>query len=261
MFTQAVELDPRFARAHTGIAECDASLYLHYGVHLAVEDTLARVDAALALEPGLAAAQVVRGLVLVAQGRIEEAERAFEQAIALEPNNDNAHYCYARACFQQGRMEDAARLFRRAAELSPDDIYAPLTLVGVERALGRGQEALAAAQLTLQRAERKLEANPEDPHAACAVAIGLTVQGDQQGAVRWVQRGLALAPDDHMTQYIAACVYATLGKVERALELLERTMPGASPHRQVWMARDADFARLREHPRFEALLHPLGAAT
>ena len=75
-----------------------------------------------------------------------------------------------------------------------------------------------------------------------------------------MQSALALAPDDHITQYIAACVYAPLGEVERALELLERTMPGASAHRWSWMARDADFARLRGHPRFEALLHHLGAA-
>ena len=51
LFAQAVEFDPRFARAHTGIAECDTHLYLHYGIHLSVEDTLARVDAALTLEP------------------------------------------------------------------------------------------------------------------------------------------------------------------------------------------------------------------
>ena len=42
LFMQAVELDSRFARAHAGIAECDASLYLHYGAGLPVEDTLAR---------------------------------------------------------------------------------------------------------------------------------------------------------------------------------------------------------------------------
>ena len=42
LFAQAAALDPGFARAHAGVAECDASLYLHYGGRLPVEDTLAR---------------------------------------------------------------------------------------------------------------------------------------------------------------------------------------------------------------------------
>jgi adenylate cyclase len=259
LFAQAVEIDPRFARAQAGVAECDASLYLHYGARLPLEDILARADAALALEPGLAAAHVVRGLVLVAQARIEEAEAAFVRATELDPENDNAHYCHARACFQQGRMEDAARLFRRAAALFPDDIYAPLTLIGVERGLGRTEQARTAAQLTRQRAERKLEGNPEDPHAAYAVASALAVLDDPAGAARWAARALALAPDDHTTQYNVACVYAVLGEVERALDLLERTMPSASAHRQAWMARDHDFDPLRLEPRFQALQRRLEA--
>jgi adenylate cyclase len=179
----------------------------------------------------------------------------------LEPDNDNAHYCYVRACFQQGRMEDAARLFRRAAELFPDDIYAPLTLLGIERGLGRVKETLAAARLTLERAERKLERHPEDPHAAYAVATALTDLGNGEGAVRWAERALALASDDHPTLYNVACVYALLGEVNRAIGLLEDTMPGASAHRRAWMARDPDFVPLRGHPRFEALLRRLGADT
>ena len=67
--------------------------------------------------------------------------------------------------------------------------------------------------------------------------------------MRLGERALALAPDDHVTQYNVACVYALLGEVERALDLLERTMPGASAHRWAWMARDADFDPLRGHPR------------
>ena len=66
-------------------------------------------------------------------------------------------------------------------------------------------------------------------------------------------RALALAPDDHTTHYNVACVYAILGEVERAITLLERTMPGASAHRWAWMARDHDFDPLRDHPRFQAL--------
>ena len=97
LFAQAVELDPDFARAHAGIAECEACLCLHHGGCLPIEQTLATAELALRLEPTLAAAHVARGLALVAQARLDEAERAYERAIALEPEHYEAHYALGRA--------------------------------------------------------------------------------------------------------------------------------------------------------------------
>jgi adenylate cyclase len=259
LFAQAVALDPGFARAHAGVAECDAHLYMHHGASLPAEEVLAAAEAALALEPGLAAAHVARGVALVAAGRLAEAEEAYGRAIALEPDDGDAHHRHARLCFQQGRMEDAARLFRRAAELSPDDIYAALILLGIEQGLGRHEAARATARLVLERAGRELERHPENAYAAYSVASALVVLGDREGAVRLAERALALAPDDHVVQYNVAGVYACLGEVERALDLLERAMPGASAHRWAWLAQDADWDPLRGHPRFEALLRRRGA--
>jgi adenylate cyclase len=156
-------------------------------------------------------------------------------------------------------MEDAARLFRRAAELSPDDIFAANTLLGIEQGLGLREEALATARLLLERAGRELERHPENAYAAFAAAGALAALGDREGAMRLAGRALALAPDDHPTVYNVACVYSLVGEAERAIDLLERTMPGASAHRWAWLAQDTDFNLLRGHPRFEALLRRRGA--
>ncbi len=59
-----------------------------------------------------------------------------------------------------------------------------------------------------------------------ATAMALAVLGDRAGAVRLAERALALAPDDHVVQYNVACVHAALGEAERAIDLLERAMPG-----------------------------------
>ena len=50
MFAKAVELDPLYARAYAGIADCDSFLFLHYHVDVAIEDILATSAKALALD-------------------------------------------------------------------------------------------------------------------------------------------------------------------------------------------------------------------
>ena len=162
-----------------------------------IEETLATAELALKLEPTLAAAHVARGLALLAQGRLDEAERAYERAIALEPEHYEAHYAYGRVCFQLGRKEQAARLFRRAAALRPSDIFSLLILMGIENGLGQIEKSLATARLLLGRAERELERQPESGRAAYTAAAALAALGNREGALRFAARALALEPDDH----------------------------------------------------------------
>src|SRR6266446_7916173 len=118
MFAEAAKLDPLYARAYAGIADCDSFLFLHYHVEdVAIEDILATSAKALALDSGLAEAHASRGLALSVEKRYDEATAEFEQAIALNPNSFEGHYFYGRACFTQGKLERAAALFERVAEI------------------------------------------------------------------------------------------------------------------------------------------------
>ncbi len=138
MFAKAVELDPQYARAYAGIADCDSFLLLHYHVeNIAIEDIVATSAKALALEDGLAEAHASRGLALSLGKRYDEAKAEFERAIALDPNSFEAHYFYARACFTQGKLERAATLFEQVAEIKPDDYQSLILLIQVYRSLGR----------------------------------------------------------------------------------------------------------------------------
>src|SRR2546428_6117650 len=139
MFAKAVELDPLYARAYAGIADCDSFLFLHYHVDVAIDSILATSAKALALEDGLAEAHASRGLALSLGQQHEEAIAEFEEAIGLDPNSFEAHYFYARACVTQGQLERAAALFERAAENKPDDFQALCLLIPMHRSLGRQQ--------------------------------------------------------------------------------------------------------------------------
>src|ERR671935_2385301 len=108
MFAQAIAIDPGFARAYAGMADCYSLLY---GKHEPSEANLEQADAAsrkaLALEPESAEAHAAWGHALSLQGRFEEARREFESAIEIAPKLFEAHYFFARACFLQGLLEEA----------------------------------------------------------------------------------------------------------------------------------------------------------
>jgi adenylate cyclase len=254
MFAKAVELDPLYARAYAGIADCDSFLFLHYHVDVAIDSILATSAQALALEDGLAEAHASRGLALSLGQRYEEAMAEFEEAIALDPNSFEAHYFYGRACVTQGKLERAVTLFERAAENKPDDYQALCLLIPRYRSLGRQPEMESAARRGIERAEKELTVHPENPRPAYLGATALVEIGETNRAREWVSRALAIDPDDVLTQYNVACVYSLLGDIEPAFDLLERLLPHANHETKAWIKHDSDFDALRSHPRYQKIL-------
>jgi len=258
MFAKAVELDPRYARAYAGIADCDSFLFLYYHEDVGIERILDTSAKALALDDRLAEAHASRGLALSLMHRPDEAMQEFEQAIALDPNSFEAHYLYARASFAQGDLERAAALFERAAEIKPDDYQSPCLLIQVYRSLGRDQDSKEAARKGVKLAERELTLHAEDPRPAHLGAAALIELGEGDRAREWMSRALAMDPDDPLTLYNIACGYTTLGDLDAAFDLLERSLPRAGPEIRQWIKHDSDFDPLRDHPRYQKILELTG---
>ena len=162
MFAKAVELDPMYARAYAGMADCDSYLYMTYHEKVVMDDVLATTEKALSLDPRLAEAHASRGVALSAGQRYEEAKKEFEKALALDPDSYEAHYFYARSNFAQGNLKRAAALFERGAEIRPDDYQVPCLLVANLQVVRRPQDAQNAARKGVELAERELTLHPED---------------------------------------------------------------------------------------------------
>jgi len=254
MFLKAVELDPRYARAYAGIADCDSFLFLWYREDIAIDSILDTSAKALALDDKLAEAHGSRGLALSLLRDYEQATAEFEQAIALDPNSYETHYLYARASFAQGNLKRAAALFERAAEIKPDDYQSVCLLIQVYRSLGRDQESKEAARKGVKLAEGELALHPEDPRPAHLGIAALLELGENDRAREWISRALAIDPDDPLTQYNLACGYTHLGDLDAAFDLLERSLPRAGPEIREWIKHDSDFDRLRDHPRYQKIL-------
>ena len=254
MFAKAVELDPLYARAYAGMADCDSFLRYYYRFDISTDSILALADKALSLDEALPEAHASRGFALLLAHRPDEAVAEFERAIALDPSSFEAHYLYGRLCHGQGKMEKTAALFERAAEINPDDLNVPTFLTHVYRSLGRDEARERWARRTVEIAERQLALYPDDARPPCMGIEGLIELGETNRAKEWISRALALEPDDPTVQYNVACGLTKLGELEWALDLLEHSLRNAPPEMISWVKHDADLDSLRNHPRYQEIL-------
>ena len=159
MFTRAIEVDPEYARAFAGVADCSSMLYHYWD---ASEANLEQADSAsrnaLKLDPELAEAHASRGLALTLSRRYDEARQEFETAIRLDPKLYEGYYYFALGRFQQGNLAEAAELFAQAAAVRPEDYQAARLVALCYNGLGQRMEAEAAYRAALQIIERHLGA-------------------------------------------------------------------------------------------------------
>ncbi len=253
-FARAIELDPDYARAYAGVAVCDARLRSQFGVHISVDDILANAAKALAIDPKLAEAHAARGVALAVAGNRPEAVSAFEQALSLGPNCHEANRYYAEFCVTDGQFELASTYFQRALEIKPADYGAPFMLVNVFRSLGQMDNAYKYARVAIKKAEEELRLHPENANVACLGGTALAFLGDRDQALEWLARSLATDPSDINIQYNAACTYALLGEIDRAIDVLEDWMPKVGGEMRLWFKNDSDLDSIRAHPRYLRLL-------
>jgi tetratricopeptide (TPR) repeat protein len=257
-FQHALDIDPEFARAWAGLADCEAFAYMYYESSKARrERALDASRRAVELAPDLAEAHASRGLAHMLNADYDEAETEFERAEELDPRLFEAWYFHGRACFQRGEIERAAKLFEQAAAVRPEDYQALLLASSIYTGLDLHEKAADTARRGIEAAERQLELNPEDVRALYLSAGARLELGDRDAAIDCAERARALDPDDSVVLHNVACLYARAGDPDKALDCLERGVSrvgGLAAGGAAWYRQDPDLKSLHGHPRFEALL-------
>ena len=254
MFNKAIEIDPTYALAYAGVADCCSVLYTNFD---ATEANLLNAETAsrraLELAPQLAEAHVARGLAVSLLGHYAEAETEFETAMGLNPQLFDAAYMYGRGLLAQGKSDKAIRILERAAELRPEDYVVPGFLGAAYARLSRTADSQRAYRRALDAASKRLELNPDDPRALYMGGTALSRLGEVKRAKDWGSQALAISPGDATVLYNVACIYSTSGETDEAINLLERAIAAGFGHWK-WIENDSDFDPLRNHPRYEAML-------
>lgn len=129
LLDQAVAIDPGYAPAYASRAKAVTLLSDRpgsYGVipaQRALERALADVEKALALDPNLADAHAVMGLVYSDMGRPDFALSSLRRALELNPNSLDARNWLALRLSYNGRMRDVTEQLKTLTEIDP--LYEP----------------------------------------------------------------------------------------------------------------------------------------
>jgi adenylate cyclase len=251
IFSQAIEIDPHYARAYAGIAECHSYLRLYFGKGDEALDAADQASTrALELDPDLPDAHAARGMVLLLRREFEAAERHLRRAIELDPSQYEPHYISARLCFSTGRMQEAAAHFAASLRGRPGGVRCvvpPGNVLPPARSARPGPQR----QSRMRRGREALGALAPGRHRAWTMGASvLADMGEPERSARWVERALTVDPDEPIIQYNAACVFVALGRLEDALRCLEVSLGQGGLSRD-WATNDPDLDPLRTDPRFQ----------
>lgn len=286
-FEQATQVDPEYAPAYAGLADCYNMLVNYSAMPPNEAFPKARQAAARALEldDNLAEAHTAMAFVHY-QGdwNWEEAEREFRRAIELNGNYALAHQWYSNLLASVGRFDEAIEEAKRAQTLEPFNLIASAQIGWISFLARRPDDAIREARSIL-----KLDPGFFAAHRY--LALGLESKGLFNDAVEEYERVVSLSRGSilikaemghtyavagrrkeaqaildelaelsktrHVSPYLPAMVYTGLGDVEKAVQELTRAYTERA-ERLVYIAADPRFDRLRSDPRFLDLIRKIG---
>ena len=157
-FDKALSVDPSYALAYTGLADCYNLLgSMQYAVlppSAAMPKARKAAERALEIDEELAEAHVSLGHVkLFFDWDLKAAESEFKRAIDLNPNYATAHQWYGDCLMLQNRRDEALAEKRKASELDP------LSLV-ITMDLGTAQYYWRDYDAAIEQCRKTLEMDP-----------------------------------------------------------------------------------------------------
>jgi len=284
-FQGALEKDPTFSRAWTGIAkvwyfladvyvkpleaypaskeaalkaialdEKDAEAHCYLSEAKRVLDwDLAGADAelqrALQLDPDSAPAHFFLSLLPLFRGDVKEGLRLVLGAEKLDPVSPIISYVATAAYLANDRIDDAISEGQRTLLLDPNYFYLDSDLAAAYREKGNFTEAIGLYT--------KAQGATHLPSSG--LAITYTRMGRQTEARNILAQLLQAREKRYVSAPIIAAVYTALGNKEEAFRWLER---GFAEHSGIlqWIAFLPEFRPLHSDARFPHLLRRIGAS-
>jgi TolB-like protein/Tfp pilus assembly protein PilF len=284
-FTQAIEVDPTYALAYAGLADC---YYRLSNVYAPTRNEMPKAKTAalkaLEIDPNLSEAHAALGLSKLFQELDwSGAEEAFRRAIEINPNYSIAHQRLGLYVNLLGYFDEAERELELARQIDPlspqvswsfalmyflrrdyeqalaevqttlemDGSYVPTLYL-----LGRTYEQLGQLERAIETFEKVLTLN-DSPTFIAALGHTYAVSGNRAAACSILEQLELRSKQRYVSAYAKAVVHMSLREKSKALTCLEQAYLQRC-EMLTWLKVDPAFDELRYDRRFANLLNRIG---
>jgi eukaryotic-like serine/threonine-protein kinase len=284
-FKAATDLDPNYALAYAGLADCYVVLPQYAGTPLS--ETLPRAKAfaerAISIDDQLGEPHATLGNVSRQSWQWAESEQEYKRAIELSPNYATAYHWYANLLEDIGRYDEAALMIRRAHDIDPLSSVISMN-ISIIYQIQNNHKAV------IENSREVIALDPNFPAAYQYLGLSVLKEGRQAEAISNFEKAVELsdrasdallflgygygvtrkrseaiaiakelegkyAKKESSAQSIAA-VYAGLGDKDKAFEWLEKEFQAKGYLANIrW---DIPYESLRDDPRYKDLLKRMG---
>jgi TolB-like protein/Tfp pilus assembly protein PilF len=286
-FSLAIEIDPNYALAYAGLADCYNLLgsYMMRPPKEATRKARAAALKALKLDYCLAEAHIVMGHIkLRCDWDWVGAEEEFKLAIEMNRNCPSAHQLYSLFLRTTGRLEESMREIKQAQELDPLSLVINASMSGLLY-LARQYDAaieqlksiiemdgnFSTANVLLGLAytqkglhdeaiaefQRAIEMYGDHSEVRAFLAYAFASSGQSAKAREVLDRLQELNKRQHVSPYIFALIHTALGEIDEAFACLERGFEEQDEELGM-LKMDPLLDRLHEDSRFKNLLQRIG---
>ena len=286
-FDKALNLNPSYAAAYAGLADC-YNMLATYG-QMAPTEAFPRArnagERALAIDNALAEGHAALAYTSFrGNWNWAEAEREFKESIRLNANYAPAHQWYASYLAAMGRFDEALAETTRMQEIDKSSLIINSHFGLIYFFNQRYDDAIESSRKTLKLdpnffvarrymglsfAQKRMykealeeyriamEGSKGSPLMRAEYASVLALSGDSEKAREELDAVLEISKKRYISAYHIATIYVALRDRERALEWLEK----AFTERADWMVFlkvDPRFNSLRSDPKFMEIQRRMG---
>jgi len=291
MFRAAIDRDPTFSRAYTGLADAytlgnlsgisnEEKIALSRGAAqkaLEIDDTIGEAYASLAinkcyydwnfpgaesdyrkavdLSPNDATAHHWYAEFLSMQGRFDESYAEYEKALALDPLSMAIRTDLAFARYYARDYDKAIDLLIQAKHIEPNYRLTYTFLMFAYREKGMFFEAADAYEQAKKAQYSPSERSGKGFNKVMRHIAEIKKQGSSLDAERYWRAELEF--EDDPSPIYKAVTHINLGEADKAFEYLEQAFK-ARYSGMVWLKVSPEFDRIRSDPRFSDLLKRVG---